>query len=429
MWLFWIIALVPITIGGFFFLFNKRICWQEWVGSTTIALVMAGLFQLIAGIGMTDDIETWSGEVVSTRQFSRWKEYYEYAVYRTEYYNETETYYETDSKGRSHSRTRTIRKSREVFDHWEPTSTWHDAYWKVYTTLGDWNIDVDKYHYLCKKFNDCHAVQGSRTTFSHNSRMIDGDPNDYVADNTTGWCEPVSDTRHFENRVKAAPTLFSYSKVPTNISVYPWPKTYDLFSTDRVLGTAKGLITTLKWDQMNAKLGPAKQVNVIIIGFGNAGTDMAHYQEAAWIGGKKNDLVICFGGGDKKNPANWVYVFGWTEKGMVKQTIQSLLLEEPISDKIIPMIDDLIRRHYVIKDWHKFDYITIEPPTWSYWVYFITIIVFQGGFYVWANLNDMDNKITGKTNFRPNDWIKRLTQYKNRGKLWLYGKTRSWFNR
>ena len=403
MWIFWILAILPITAIGVMLLFDKKVSYKEWLISTGVALLMAGLFQLFAGMGMTADIETWSGYATQSRQFSRWKEYYEYAVYRTEYYWTTETYTTTDSKGRSQSHTRQVQHSRQVFDHWQPTSRWHDPYWTVYSTLGDYAISESKFDYMCKKYDDRHAVRGNRSTGEHNSRMIGGDPNDYVADNRTGWIEPVTTTKSFENRVKAAPSLFSYSKVPTNVSVYSWPKTTDPFRSNRVLGAAD--IDVLKWDQMNAVLGAAKKVNLIIIAFGDQSLSMANWQEAAWVGGKKNDLVICYGGGNKEEPASWVKVFGWTEKNIVKQNLQSLLLETPINNDLIPKITEEVKANYTIKDWHKFDYITIEPPTWCYWLYFSVMICLQGGLFFWYSTNDIDQTNDGSSkwtyNLRP----------------------------
>jgi hypothetical protein len=228
--------------------------------------------------------------------------------------------------------------------------------------------------------------------------MIDGDPNDYVADNKSGWIEPVTTIKHFVNKIKAAPSLFSYTKVPTNVVVYPWPMNHDLFRSDRVMGTAKACVDTLKWDQMNAVLGPTKKVNLIIVGFGDKGMDMAGWQEADWIGGKKNDVVICYGGGSKTTPAIWAKVFGWTEKNIIKLDIQSIMIQNPINDDIIPKIANEIKANYVIKNWHKFDYIIIEPPEWSYWVYFITMIVVQGGLFVLYNVYQPDNSSSNDNN-------------------------------
>ena len=391
MWFFWTFALVPIFAGLFFLWKNKQVCWQEWLGSCAVALVMAGIFQMVAMVGMTDDTETWSGYGNSARQYSRWKEYYEYAVYRTEVYYTTETHYTTDSKGRSRSHTERVRHTREVFDHWQPSSRWHNASWTLFTTLGNFSISETKFDDMCGKYDDRHSVPGRRTTSDHNSKMIDVDPNDYVADNKTKWIEPATTIKHFENKIKAAPSLFSFSKVPTNIAVYPWPSNPDWNRSDRVMGTAQSMIDPLKWDQLNAVLGASKKVNLIVIGFpADKGVNIAKWQEAKWIGGKKNDLVICFGGGSKTQPAEWAYVFGWTEKNIVKLDIQDLFTKYPINNDLLPHIQGEVIESYVTKDWHKFDYIKIEPPSWSYWVYLIVMGFTQAGLYFWFNVNEYD---------------------------------------
>jgi hypothetical protein len=388
MWFFWVFSLVPIALGIALLYFDKHIRWQEMLGGSAAALAIAGIFQLVASVGMTDDVETWSGYGTQARQYSRWQEYYEYAVYRTEIYYETET--TTDSEGHSHSTQ--VMHTRQVFDHWEPTSRWHDTSWTLFTTLADFEIDDGKFSYMCDKYNDNHAVQGKRTTWEHNSKMIGGDPNDYVSDNKTGWIEPVIQQKHFVNRVKAAPSLFSFVKVPTNISVYPWPAVKDWNRSARVMGTAASMIDTLKWDQMNAVLGATKKINLIIVGFpSGTAEDMAKWQEAKWIGGKKNDLVICFAGGNQKTNVEWCSVFGWSEKGLAKHNIEDILLKNPVNNNILSKISDEVKLNYEKKNWHKFDYLTIEPPAWSYWVYILVLVLTQGGLYTWFHFNEFDN--------------------------------------
>ena len=64
------------------------------------------------------------------------------------------------------------------------------------------------------------------------------------------------------------------------------------------------------------------------------------------------------------------------------------MLEHPINDDLIPLIAQEVAQNYVIKDWSKFDYISIDPPSWSYWVYFILLAATQIGLYVFFHKND-----------------------------------------
>lgn len=380
MYWFYIIALIPMIVGYILWLLDKKIAWFEWVACSAIGFILAGIFHAISICGMTADTETWSGQIVTARQFSAWKEYYEYAVYRTEYYTDTESY--TDSKGRS--RTRTVTKSRQVFDHWEPTSRWHDEYHEWYSNINtSYGIDKSTFVAICQKFNDNHPVPGNRRTGEHNSRMIGGDPNDYVSDNRTGWIQPVTKSMSFSNRIKAAPSVFSFIKVPDSIKVFPYPKNGNPYVSDRLLGTAKKDFDQLKFDQLNSQLGPRKRVNLIIIGFDSADSMLGEYQRAKFIGGKKNDVVICYGMG-------WAKVFGWTEKELVKSNLQTMFTQNPINNDLLPLIGEEIVKNYLIKDWKKFDYISIEPATCYYVWFAIILLLTQGGLYYYCHRNDLD---------------------------------------
>lgn len=394
MYFFYIFPLIFILTGLFLWYKNTKVTLIEWGCGTGTAFLLAFIFHMVA-LGTihskTSDIETWSGKISYAKHFSRWKEYYEYAVYRTEYYNTTETYYTTDSKGRRSSHTRTVRKSRRVFDHWEPTSRWHEEYRQAYSTLNTTH-DIDKtfFEYLVTKFDNRTTVKGTRRTGEHNSKMIDGDPNDYESHNQTQWIEPVTKTVSFQNKIKATPNLFQFIHPPTNINVFNYPVNNDWNKSDRLLGTAALLINQLKFDQLNAELGPLKRVNVIMAGFGDKDPIYGQYQQAKFIGGKKNDLVICFGGGSHQTPAKWAFVFGWTEKDIVKRNIETILLTQPINTDILNLIKAEIKKNYVIKDWKKFDYIKISPPDWVYSLYIILAILIQVGLYIWFNFNEFE---------------------------------------
>ena len=165
-----------------------------------------------------------------------------------------------------------------------------------------------------------------------------------------------------------------------------------------MVGEAKRLIDNYKWDCMNSGLGPVKKVNVIIIGFPPGSVEtLAKYQEAKWIGGKKNDLVLCYGVyAPPEDPntidwskATWAYVFGWTESEDVKQNLKEMLLNSPVDSELIPKIEEEISKNYRIKDWSKLDYVAVEPPFWSILTMFVLTVLFQSGFITWAMLNDI----------------------------------------
>lgn len=397
---FYFIALVPLVVGGILWLFNKHVNWIEWASGSAAGFILAVIFHLVSIHGMTRDIETWSGQIIQAKHHARWLEYYEYAVYRTEYY--TVSVSNSNGKG-SHSETR----SRQVFDHWEPTQRWHDDFWDCNSDLGtSYDITQAKYSYFTQKYKMNQAIAGDRETGEHDSHMIDGDPNDYICTpQITHWVEPITITKEWSNKVKAAPSVFSFIKVATNIPVFEWPSNPNPFVSERVLGTARQYVSTLAIDQLNGVLGPRKKVNVIIVGFDSTDSMLGQYQKAKWIGGKKNDLVITLGGHDLNKP-DWVFTFGWTDSDVCKQDITSYVLENGLSTNLMAYLSQEITANYQIKKWKDFDYLRVEPsPKYYYWFIFFLVLT-QGGLYWFFLMNDFD-KSSGEQYFESGDFLKK----------------------
>ena len=391
---FYMLACIPCVVGGIVWVYRREVNWQEWLINSLICFVLAGGFHFLAVSNATRDVETWSGQLVAAKHYTAWEEYYEYAVYRTEYYEEEESY--TDSNGRS--QTRTVTHSRQVFDHWEPTSRWHQEYWRTQSNIDtSYGIDSAKFEYLCVKFKDKRAVPGDRTTGEHHSRMIGGNPDDYESANRSGWIEPVTKLVQFKNKIKATPSTFSFSKVPDGMKgVFGYPANDNPFISDRLLGTALATVDLFEFDKMNARLGPAKRVNVIMVGMGAADSMLGEWQKSKWIGGKKNDIVILWGGNNKK--PTWVKVFGWTDEETCKRDLETIVLDNGATTQVLPLIEAEIRLHYKLKDWEKaFAHISVPAPAWALWTYFGVMVVSQIGLWWWF----MDNEYDKDSNKRP----------------------------
>ena len=95
-------------------------------------------------------------------------------------------------------------------------------------------------------------------------------------------------------------------------------------------------------------------------------------------------LVLVYGGTDPVHP-KWVKVFGWTEQELVKRNLETILLRNPVNSSLIPLIEKEIRQNYQLKDWKKFDYIAVNPPTWTYIVSLIVTIAIQIGLMIWSD--------------------------------------------
>lgn len=182
--------------------------------------------------------------------------------------------------------------------------------------------------------------------------------------------------------MKGSTSLFSYSSSGSYYSAekyvveYPYVKG-DFLVSKRLLGTAKVQFNQLDFDRMNARLGPMKKVNVILVGLVSNDNTLGKKLEKHWQGGKKNDLIVCYG-------RNWAYCFGWTESDIVKRNLESLFLTTTVNNTLLSNIESEIRKNYVLKDWNKFNYVDINFPLWAYFVSILINIIIQSIYFMYA---------------------------------------------
>jgi len=373
MWIFYLIATLMSIATCVLWINYKRICWWEGLISIGAAFLTAGIIHVVIIRGLTGDVETWSGQITKVIHYPKWIEEYQEAVYKT--------VTRTSGYGKNQ---KTYTES--VFSHYETKYRTHHEHWVESNYFGRETVTKRIPESRFKEI--AHNFGGKIiTTQPHKSGFYEGDPNIYTIQNETGYIYPSVITKTWTNRVKAAPSVFSFPKIPKGIQVLDYPTLKHFHRSNRLIGLAKKHISILEWDRMCSRLGPMKKVNVILIGYIQGDAQIAHYQEAKWIGGKKNDLVLCYGGDETGKKASWSYVFGWTEEEIVKRNLETVLLECSIDNNILPKIEEEIAKNYKIKEWKKFDYISVEPPFWSYLVMLFVTIILQGGFLTWAFLN------------------------------------------
>ena len=360
----YLIALIPVFAGLIMAVAsNGKVTIKEWTAGVAGAFVCALLMHLFSWLGRTDDVETWSGQVISVTYepswVARWKE--------TDYIKVPTGH---DSNGN------TTYTRVPCGSHWEYSH--HNESYYVETSLGQ-TISVNR-----------ESAEGTANNLGgwvpqrwQRSNFYEGDTNRYLAVNKTGWVQPVTDTVHFENRAKAAPSRFSFKKIPDGVNVFEYPKNNNPFCSDRLVGTARNTFDLMEFDRLCARLGPAKRVNLIMVGFGDEQEDIASWQRSAWFGGKKNDLVICYGGSNPLHPS-WVSVFGWGQE-YVEKPLLDLLASATMDSSVLPKIEKIIVEKYRPVDWESLTkHIDIEMPGWSWIVMIGFILISQGGYYFWA---------------------------------------------
>jgi len=191
--------------------------------------------------------------------------------------------------------------------------------------------------------------------------------------------QPASLTSSWTNYIQAAPRSLFNSGISKNefagkIPTYPLP--HDFYKMNRVLDVSSKLSPPIlkelndKLNQELKILGPSKQANVVLILTSIQDQSYRYAVENAWLGGKKNDIVVFIG--VEGNTIAWTDVMTWA-KNINNESLQVKLRDDLFSlqkvnvDSIISVISSDIKSDFkrVHEDDFKYLESEIDPPTWA----------------------------------------------------------------
>ena len=353
-WIF-VLMIIPVIAGVVSWVKFHEIDWRESISSVGAAFLLITATLFISKCSSNKDTETISGRIFSTYHIPEWEAEWQ----------ELETYTTTDSNNNVQTHTRWVTKRQT-----------HAPRWIANTTIGDMNMEPSYFKHIGKE----HGIQkqlGSRPDYDS------GDKYDYysiVKDNPEFCHYPVNRITTWQNPLKNTKGLHSFKKITeeeaSKMKLPKYPENYQ-FKSSRLVGKIN--INIWDWDKMNAAIGEECKVNVIMVNL-SGGVETAKNLQAYWKNGKKNDLVICYGGAFGE-VSDWSYVFGWSKSELIKMNLQTIMLDNKVNDDIIEPIKEEIRKNYKPHKWGMYDEQEFIVPTWTVVVAFILMILSQIGLY------------------------------------------------
>lgn len=332
---FTILLIIPVLIALGFLLFgNKKVTLKEFFVQLAAQVVVAGISAAIIYYANTSDTEIING-TVTNKQKVRVSCRHSYSC-------------------NCHTSCHKCGKSECCSTHCQ-TCYEHsfDNDWDVYTSYGD-TISVDTI---------------DRQGLKEPPRWT-----------TVKIGEPASKTHMYTNYIKAAPdSLFRKSDAEGFVPpTYP-KNIYDLYRLDRLVQVGVSLPDASSWNNalsdINSRLGPRKEANVVIVVTRDKPQDWFNALEASWIGGKKNDIIVVVSVDADLKP-QWVSVMAWSKKELVKVTVRDGIMALPklTVTETMAIVEREVLANYERRSMEDFAYLkaSITPST-TEWV--ISIIV------------------------------------------------------
>lgn len=329
------LLLVPVLIGLAGLLLGKGlVTWKEFLAQEAVVVVLVGVGYLIALHARTSDTEIWNG-VIARKWQGTGSCCHSYPC--------NPHPCGCDSKGNNCS---------TCYDTCYEHS--HDTTWNAETSNGE------------TAFSDTCNRPGSSPPRRWNEIVI-GEPTaiehsytNYIQGNPDSILRRTGAAERFASRIPA------------------YPRVYDHYRADRFLAVGVNVPDrqrlSARLSEINATLGSPKQVNISVIVVNEGDQAYLEGLREAWLGGKKNDLVVVIGAPDFPRIA-WAGVMSWTRNEEVKLAIRDRIagMQTFDGDAVLGIVAEEVRAKFVRRPMADFEYLrsTIEPPSWACWLLFV----------------------------------------------------------
>jgi hypothetical protein len=379
----YIALLIPIITAIVLYVkYNHETTWWEILIPITASFIFIVIMKVTIETIQVSSEEYWGGVVIRVEYHEPWNEYIHRRCTRSCGKNCTTTY---DCS----------------------YVQYHPPKWFVVNSINE-TIDISKHEYdrLVKHFGNKTFVELNR-----NYHTQDGDMYMTVWNRHTDKIIPTTTTHTYDNRVKAADhSVFHFGEVlpedKQRYKLFDYPIITDGYKQQALLGDSSKM--AIKADSMlrkfNGILGPEKEVKMFLLVHKNQPIDAGSYQEWLWCGGNMNEFIVSVGT-DNDNKINWCKVISWTPNETLKASIRSDIQAMDSLDhvKIVNMMSKSVGQGFIRKDFHEFDYITVDPPTWAVALTFLLTLAINIGISYWVTTNEFNNfwKKFGNTKNKP----------------------------
>lgn len=400
----WLSVFIPlIGIAVLYWKFQRKITWWELlIMAVTPVALTAGSKALIETV-QVQDTEYWGSWVTTSQYWEHWDE----MVSCRHPIPCSHPEYSTDSNGKRYQSG--YKHSNDGYYHLYDVDD-HPPEWHILTSLGmDFEVSQSEFERLAVQFGNRQFVNLHRRHGMGGYYKINGNRFDAIWQGERVKLEPVTTSHSYENRIKASSsTILKRPPVPIDrvAKLYAYPRIGG-HQQRCVLGAA-GPTTAggeKKLAAMNAAIGRSKQVRVFTMIFKNEPVGTAMDQEAHWVGGNKNELNVCIGVDDSYE-VQWAHVFSWSKSENLKAEIKTFLEGQKQLDleKFADWLEPAIMEGWTRRNFHEFEYITVDPPTWAVITTMIVTLLVVAGIAVWSIMNEEDSTLSSET---LNDFARR----------------------
>lgn len=401
--------LIPIVTSAMaYYVWGKKFVWWEFLLPMFASFIFILITKFAVEKSLLNDTEYRGGLIVEARYYEYWEtwvrktcsEQYACGTYTT---------------GTGNNKTTHTKYCTRYYDC--SYCNRNDAYWRVYDDQGhSWSISEKEYLRLMKQWNVTpEFVELNRNIRYRGGCGKDGDMyrirwnGDILTSETSSW------TASYDNHVQVSKSHFDLRDISKkdakkhglyeypDLNRYYQPTVLGLDSMNFLTQSQKNG-TRKMFDYFNGNYGPKRKIRLFVLLFNDKPIDIGIKQKNYWVGGNKNELVVCIGLNKNTGKLDWVYPFTWTENKRIAVDVREdvMNLDTLNFTNLFYILDDATKT-FTYRDFNQYNYLSVDPPTWEVWfVYVVTFLISLGLLY-YGYINEFEAPENPRKNNSSND--------------------------
>ena len=399
----WFALIIPfIGCVVAYLIWKKHFVWWELLLPTAIASLFILITKFSVETYLLSDTEYQGGLIVEARYYEYW-----------------ETWVKKTCSSRYACGTYTTGTGKTRTTHTRYCTRYYDCsycdnnnpYWVAYDDQGhSWNISQDEYNRLKEQWKSTpEFVELNRKINYKNGCGKDGDMYRICWDGNILSSESSTWTSTYENHVQVSKSHFDLREITDEdakkFGLYDYPKISN-YKQKNILGLDSVFFLETKYkngayklfEYLNGNYGPKRKLRVYVLLFSNKPYDIGIKQKNYWLGGNKNEIVICIDVDKNTGKLNWVYPFSWGENKRITIDLREDIMNlKTLNFTSMFHIVDKSTESFKYRDFTQFNYLSVDPPTWEVWfVYIITLGITIGVLYYGYSNEHVNNIVERK---------------------------------
>lgn len=278
---------------------------------------------------------------------------------------------------------------------------YHPERWSYFDSKGNehWLYYKHEYDLIRKRFGTSERFIDMKRRYYR----IDGDAQEYVWNGTESTAYTVTHSHKYTNKIQNSRSVFNFTEISDyeadTLGLYDYPNIIN-YDQNPILSQNYTVPESQECSirYLNGYYGSKYQFRLYVLLFPyDKGIEISELQRSYWLGGNKNEMVVCLGMKDSTH-IGWCNAFSWCDTPKLDLATEQYFTENDTLD--LTAYSKIVRQclsdgYWKRKEFDDFSYIKPELSNTQHIILLIILMIYNVGISIYIVLNDLKYRENG----------------------------------